>query len=75
MPRKVAGGSLLHISRCDEKIRSQTLLTVVVVSSADATLNGRSDHARHGERDCTVGLQASHVGRFEISVGCSIERI
>jgi len=25
MPRKVAGGSLLHISRCDEKIRSQTL--------------------------------------------------
>jgi len=53
MPRKVAGGSLLHISRCDEKIRSQTLLTVVVVSSADATLNGRSDHARHGEE----GLQ------------------
>ena len=53
MPRKVAGGSLLHISRCDEKIRSQTLVTVVVVSSADTTLSGGSDYARRSEE----GLQ------------------
>ena len=51
MPREVADGSSLHVHRLGEKIRSQT--SPVVVLSADATLNGRSDHARHGEE----GLQ------------------